>query len=112
VTHGGVLLAGDAAGLIAPLAGDGMGMALRGGQLAAEHAALFLAGRLPAAALGPRYARAWRREFATRLALGRALQAILLRPGWLGPGLRLLNALPGLGRWFVARTRGPLTDPT
>jgi hypothetical protein len=32
-------------------------------------------------------------------------QAFMLRPAWLGPGLRLLRAAPALGRYLVANTR-------
>jgi flavin-dependent dehydrogenase len=110
--EGGVLMAGDAAGVIAPLAGDGIAMALRGGALAAEHAAAFLAGSASAAEAPRRYAAAWRAEFAPRLRLARALQAFMLRPGWLEPGLRLLRAVPALGRYLVTHTRdAALPDP-
>jgi flavin-dependent dehydrogenase len=100
-----VLMAGDAAGLIVPLAGDGIAMALRGGQLAAEHSARFLSGRCSAVSLMDGYARAWSREFNARLRLGRLLQIVMLRPRLLGLGLRLLSAAPALGRYVVARTR-------
>lgn len=108
--EGGLLMAGDAAGLIAPLAGDGIAMALRAGPLAASYVADFLCGELNAEQLRRGYAAAWRRAFAPRLRLARSLQALLLRPAWLGPGLRVLKALPGLGRWLVAKTRDDDTD--
>ena len=101
----GVLMAGDAAGLIAPLAGDGIAMALRAGPLAAEFAGDCLDNRTSAETARQGYARAWRREFGPRLRLARALQALMLRPAWLGPGLRLLRVVPGVGRYLVARTR-------
>ena len=100
-----VLMAGDAAGLIVPLAGDGIAMALRGGQLAAEHSSRFLSGRCSAASLMDGYARAWSGEFNARLRLGRLLQSVMLRPRLLGLGLSLLNAAPALGRYVVTRTR-------
>jgi hypothetical protein len=53
------------------------------------------------------YTRAWRRAFARRLAIGRALQAGLFRPALATAGLRALNAVPSLGRLFVAATRDP-----
>ena len=101
-----VLMAGDAAGLIVPLAGDGIAMALRGGQLAAGHCADFLSGRASAEALRRGYAAAWQREFGPRLRLGRLLQVFMLRPGWLSGGLRLLRAVPALGQFLVTHTRG------
>jgi flavin-dependent dehydrogenase len=101
----GVLLAGDAAGLIAPLAGDGIAMALRAGPLAAEYASDFLDKRVSAETARQGYARAWRREFGPRLRLARALQGWMLRPAWLGLGLRLLKAAPRLGTYLVVHTR-------
>lgn len=101
----GMLMVGDAAGLIAPLAGDGMGMALQGGQMAARHTLAYLAGDVTAAVFAPNYAADWQRRFAPRLRLGRALQACLLRPRLASSGLHLLNAVPALGRYFVAHTR-------
>jgi flavin-dependent dehydrogenase len=103
---GDVLMAGDAAGLIAPLAGDGIAMALRSGALAAARTRDFLDGRLTARRLRRSYASAWRREFGTRLILGRALQALMLRPRLLSRALRALDAAPSLGDYLVARTRG------
>ncbi len=102
---GEVLMAGDSAGLVAPLAGDGIAMALRGGQMAAEHIQRFLEGESPPAAITASYARAWRREFGGRVRVGRLAQALMLRPDIFGLALRLLNAVPSLGRYFVTRTR-------
>ena len=101
-----ILMAGDAAGLIAPLAGDGIAMALDGGILAAKSIAAFLEGRLSEAELRDQYPRAWNSRFARRLRLGLVLQALMMRPGWLRYGLSVLNSVPALGRFLVAQTRG------
>lgn len=100
-----VLMAGDAAGLIAPVAGSGMGMAFQAGKLAADSLDRYLADSLDAATLRQEYARAWRQQFQARLRLGRFLQAFMLRPHLLTPGLHLLNVLPALGQYFLTRTR-------
>jgi flavin-dependent dehydrogenase len=102
---GDVLMTGDAAGLIAPLAGDGIAMALRGGELAAGFVLRYLDGRLSAAALRRDYAASWQQEFVPRLRLGRWLQALLLQPQLAGLALRLLTGAPGLGRTLVLKTR-------
>ena len=74
---GGVLLAGDAAGVVAPSSGEGIYFAMRGGQLAAECAAEWLeTGRARSLA---RARRTFMREHGrTFLALG-VLQAIWYR---------------------------------
>ncbi len=103
--EGDVLMAGDSAGLVAPLAGDGMAMALHSGKLAALDCEDYLAGRVTAAAFKRAYQVQWRATFAGRLRLGRALQAIMLRPTLIAPGLRLLDRFPALGDLLVAQTR-------
>jgi flavin-dependent dehydrogenase len=102
---GDVLLAGDAAGVIAPLAGDGIAMALRSGGLVADLVLRYLDGNLPAAELRQNYAARWAHEFGPRLRLGRVLQPLLMQPRVAGLGLRLLRLAPGMGRALVHSTR-------
>ncbi|MBI5929917.1 MAG: NAD(P)/FAD-dependent oxidoreductase [Chloroflexi bacterium] len=101
-----ILMAGDAAGLIAPLAGDGMAMALHGGLLAAHYADRILQQPQFADVFLKNYAGDWRRNFADRMRLARALQAFMLRPNLLTPSLHLLNRIPALGDFLVRHTRG------
>jgi flavin-dependent dehydrogenase len=100
-----VLMTGDAAGLIVPLAGDGIAMALQSGRLAASHSANFLAGEYVAAELRQRYSSDWRRQCDARLRLGGALQSVMLRPRLLSLGLRLLSAAPSVADYLVRHTR-------
>jgi menaquinone-9 beta-reductase len=100
-----ILMAGDSAGLIAPLAGDGMSMALQGGKLAALHVGDFLNGRMTASQLRQQYPAVWRREFGGRLRLGRGLQTLMLRPRFLSLGLHAINYVPPLGNFIVQHTR-------
>jgi flavin-dependent dehydrogenase len=72
----GVLLAGDAAGFIDPMTGDGLRFAVRGGELAAETVLDALAGRLaqqPHVALRERR----RREFAAKWRFNRTLRRLV-----------------------------------
>ena len=101
-----ILMAGDAGSLIAPLAGDGIAMALRSGILAAEQSGHYLAGDLDAPGLLRSYTGEWEHEFGTRLRLGRLLQPILLEPRLAALGLRVVNAFPILGKYLVSHTRG------
>ena len=71
-----VLMVGDAAGLITPLCGNGMAMALHGAALAAAAAHDFLAGRTNRPQLENAYARAWQAQFGARLRVGRAVQRL------------------------------------
>jgi flavin-dependent dehydrogenase len=103
--EGDILLAGDAAGMVAPLAGDGMAMALQSGMMAAEHVEQGLGNFTASSTMTRDYANAWNRAFSGRLRLGRALQSIMLRPALINPGLRLMNLLPAIGDVLVAQTR-------
>ncbi len=102
---GDILMAGDSAGLIVPLAGDGIAMALQSGGVAALHTATFLAGAYTPAELRERYTEDWRGAFDARLRLGRALQTIMLRPRLLALGLRLMTAAPPIADYLVRHTR-------
>lgn len=103
----GVLFLGDAAGMIAPLAGDGQAMALASARILA---ALILAHPPEApgaiAAIARAWDRAWRAEFARRMLIGRALQAILLRRVPAGAAIRVLDFVPALSSRLVKMTRG------
>jgi menaquinone-9 beta-reductase len=100
-----VLMAGDSAGLITPLAGDGIAMALRSGQLAAQRVLAFLSGLQTADEVCQGYTRDWRQNFEGRVRLARWLQSLMLRPRWLGWGLRVLQAAPAMGEYMVRHTR-------
>ncbi|WP_027003564.1 NAD(P)/FAD-dependent oxidoreductase [Hugenholtzia roseola] len=69
-----LLFAGDAAGMIAPLCGNGMSMALLGGGMAAGHLVAHLQGRISAAQMVSDYKAEWRKTFALRLWAGRTIQ--------------------------------------
>lgn len=103
--EGDMLMAGDAGGMIAPLAGDGMAMALHSGTLAALSLDRYLSRAQDAPTMLRDYARLWHKTFAPRLRLGRMLQSVMLRPRLLAPGLRLAHHVPPLGNWIVRHTR-------
>ena len=77
----GLLLAGDAAGFVDPMTGDGLRFALRGGELAAHAALDELASGRPAYA---RLAGLRRREFSTKWRINRALRVMVGSPGAVG----------------------------
>ncbi len=101
-----VFLAGDSAQMIAPFCGDGMGMALRTGEMTAELYLQYLDNKISELDLIEKYRTCWNREFNTRLALGRILQNIALSPKGADAALALLRWAPGVGQMLIAGTRG------
>lgn len=102
----GVTMLGDTAGMIAPVAGDGMAMALHAAELAAPLLNGYLAGRFSRADLHRVYDVRWRQQFARRLRLGRMLHALYVRPAVADAALRTVSTVPAVGRWIVRNTRG------
>ncbi len=104
----GILMLGDTAGLISPLAGNGMAMAMTAAEMATPLALAFLDGGLSGDDLAAEYTRQWQARFRARLALGRVIQPLMFRPRVLGLGLRLMRIAPGVGSALVTHTRDPL----
>jgi menaquinone-9 beta-reductase len=103
--HDDVLLAGDAAGMIAPICGDGMAMALRAGEMAAGCIGAFLAGEMTAEDLRCAYPACWRREFRVRLAVGRLLHESLRSPFMPALTFPVLARLPALTTFLIRASR-------
>ncbi len=76
-----ILMCGDTAGLIHPLCGNGMAMAIHSAKIASElilnH---FQRNTFDAEKLYKDYQAAWNRKFATRMRVGRHLQYLLMQP--------------------------------
>jgi flavin-dependent dehydrogenase len=94
----GLLLAGDAAGFIDPMTGDGLRFAVRGGELAAAVALSAFAGRL--ALPHARLARLRRREFAVKWRFNRALRALVDH----GVTVELAGLVASAAPWILRRT--------
>ena len=103
---GDVCMIGDTAGMIAPVCGDGMAMALASAELVSPLVCAVLAGDLAPADFRARYAQAWAAAFRTRLRLGRVMHHGYAHPLVAALALRTLRRLPGLARWLIRTTRG------
>ncbi len=71
-----ILMAGDSAGLITPLCGNGMAMAIHGAKVASELATEFLLNKLSRPNLERLYETRWKALFARRLWVGRTVQRL------------------------------------
>lgn len=101
-----VLLIGDAAGMITPLCGNGMSMALHASKIAASQINLCLSGRISRAEMEGQYSREWNQQFSMRLKMGRRIQG-LFGNRWLTDSfISLVRPFPKIINYLVRRTHG------
>ncbi|KAA3439908.1 NAD(P)/FAD-dependent oxidoreductase [Rufibacter hautae] len=101
-----VLMSGDAAGLITPLCGNGMAMAIHSAKLLSEQVLLFLNGQQTRTQLENIYSKAWQRQFGARLQTGRLVQRLFGRPVLSELAVTSLKYLPGAVGAIMRRTHG------
>jgi flavin-dependent dehydrogenase len=101
-----VLMLGDAAGTIAPLAGNGMSMGMNASYLLHGLLMEFLDGRISRSELEQRYTRAWRRLLRLRIAAGRLIHQFFGHAGLTTLAIQALKRLPGLTTQVLKLTHG------
>lgn len=101
-----VLMVGDAAGLITPLCGNGMSMAMHASKLAFEQINAFLKGQITREAMEQHYTRTWRREFSRRLFTGRTVQRLFGNDATTSFFLSAMHKLPWLADRLIRSTHG------
>ncbi len=101
-----VLMLGDAAGMITPLCGNGMSMALHASKLAANQVQLFLQGKISRLQMETDYTRDWQTHFSKRLRTGRAIQKILGQEWLAGTFLSICRKFPNLLSLMIRQTHG------
>ena len=104
--HHHILLLGDAAGLITPLCGNGMSMALRSSKIAVKYIIQYLKRVIDRNALESLYTKEWRYTFAHRLKTGRVIQEIFRSPQLTSGLISLLRPIPFLTRGIISKTHG------
>lgn len=102
-----ILMCGDSAGMIHPLAGNGMSMAIRAAQMVSQLILKYANDEIKSRKeLEDKYAKAWNKEFNNRLSLGHIV-AKLFRLGILSEIMMLLlQRVPFVMPMIVKRTHG------
>lgn len=104
-----VFMIGDSAGLIHPLCGNGMAMAIHSAKLFSE---LFLISFQNKEGnrdrLETTYQLKWEENFTRRLRTGRQIQNLLLRPTTAAIGLKLAQTFPSIIPRLIKKTHGDL----
>jgi len=104
-----ILMCGDSAGLISPLCGNGMAIAIHSGKILAE--TLASKGEVHSRmetrlALENTYSEAWKKQFHTRLWAGRQIQKLFGGDFLTHQVLGFLNAFPSLTTQLIQSTHG------
>jgi menaquinone-9 beta-reductase len=102
--EGGVFMIGDASGVIDPLTGNGMAMAIQSALLAAPLLLRLLESPSQRAAIEAQYRDAHRRFFAKRIAWSRRAALLLSRPRLLDAALAITGSTR-IGEVLLRRTR-------
>jgi len=101
-----VLMIGDAAGMITPLCGNGMSMALHGSKIAAGVLIPFLKGEMSRDEMEKKYEHSWNATFAGRLRTGRTIQSLFGKPAVTNAFLSIMKPFPGLISKLIRQTHG------
>ena len=101
-----VLMCGDTAGLIHPLCGNGMAMAIHSAKLASELIIKYIHGELSRSLLEKQYAAAWSAAFTNRLMAGRILQSVMTLPALTSVVIKSLQKAPALLPLIIRQTHG------
>jgi len=104
--EGHILLIGDAAGMIPPLSGNGMSMALHGSKIASHCINAFLKGQLARYELEQEYSDQWHRQFGRRMWMGRFLQRWFVSESRTNLLLSSLKPYPKLVSFLIRQTHG------
>ncbi|MBL0359030.1 MAG: FAD-dependent monooxygenase [Chitinophagaceae bacterium] len=101
-----ILLLGDAAGMITPLCGNGMSMALHSSKIAALHIHEFLQDNISRQLLEDHYTTHWKKIFAHRVKVGMVIQTFFGRKWLTNLFIRCMKRMPGITRKIIAQTHG------
>lgn len=101
-----ILMIGDAAGMITPLCGNGMSMAMHASQIAAALMASYLGGAISRTELETQYFQSWNQAFQGRLSAGRLIQRLFNHSRLASASINLLRPFPGITRRIVKATHG------
>lgn len=102
-----VFMLGDSAGLIHPLCGNGMAMAIHSAKLFSEGYVAFISGSIKSQKdLEHWYEQTWNDTFSKRLKTGRTIQKLLLNPTLTHLGLMVAKTFPSVVPKIIKQTHG------
>lgn len=106
-----ILMVGDSAGLIAPLSGNGMSLAMRSGYLAALHIGRFLRHEITRAEMEKHYAQDWQNQLGYRIRRGHKIQALFGKNRVSSLAFGFLSTFPSILKPIIKSTHGNPFNP-
>ena len=102
-----IIMCGDTAGMIHPLCGNGMSMAMRAAQIASNLIADYFSKKIDSRSeLEKQYTKQWNKEFKTRLSAGHVVANLFRKPTISSISLNVLKSLPFLLPAIIKLTHG------
>ena len=101
-----VLMIGDAAGLVTPLCGNGMSMAMHASRIAFENVHAMLQQKISRTAMEINYSRQWQKHFSKRLWIGRIVQRLFGNNTSTSTFLKLMHKTKWLAKKIIRATHG------
>jgi flavin-dependent dehydrogenase len=101
-----ILMAGDAAGMITPVCGNGMAIAIHSAKILSELVIQYCTGKINREVLEQHYRLAWSRQFKRRLWFGRNIQHLFGNASFSNAGVNLALYSKPLASLIVSRTHG------
>ena len=101
-----VLMIGDAGGMITPLCGNGMSMAMHASKIAFECLDQYLQKKITRVEMEQQYQQKWKHQFATRLQTGRFIQSFFGKPWLTNLFVQSFKAFPFLAKPLIKQTHG------
>ena len=101
-----ILMKGDAAGMITPVCGNGMSMALHSSKIASECICLFLSKEISRKKMEEIYTQRWKTKFNKRLKTGRLIQKIFGKKLMTNFFIKIMKFFPFLINKLISVTHG------
>jgi len=102
-----ILMSGDAAGMITPLCGNGMAMAIHSSKILSELLIPYCqSSHIGRDELEKKYTRAWNNEFATRLRIGRQFQKLFGATLVSNLAVGIVDRIKPLAHYLVSKSHG------
>ena len=101
-----VLMTGDAAGMITPLCGNGMSMALHGSKMTFQLINQFLQKKISRHQMEDFYSREWKEMFSRRLRTGKFIQKLFGKKWMTNFFITCVKPFPGFVKYLIRQTHG------